>query len=70
MSLDTTNLTLQEKAELAQKLINEVIDATQTPKFENKSEEHKKATGVFRVFGDQFKSSVNMIVKNIKRAGD
>ena len=70
MSIDTTNLTLKEKAELAQKLVNEVIEATQTPDFENKSEQNAKTTGVFRVFGDQFISTLNMVVKNIRRAED
>jgi len=51
--LDTSSLTLLQKAELAKQLIEEVVREAKTREFADRSETHRRVAGLFRVFGDE-----------------
>jgi hypothetical protein len=55
-------MTNKEKVNLAMKLINEVIDDTQTEEFKNKSERNEKIQGALRTFGNDFKLKLKPLI--------
>ena len=49
--MNTSDLTLKQKAELVEKLTIEIINESTNDSFRNKSEKNKKIGGIIRVFG-------------------
>lgn len=61
MAIDTTNLTIKQKAELVKQLIIEIVETTQTPEFINKSENNDRISGIFNTFKEEFIESADCV---------
>lgn len=56
-------MTIQEKAQLVQKLTNEIIEELASEEFANKSEEHKRKAGFAKMFSKNVVKHVDLLTK-------
>lgn len=64
--INLESLSLLDKAELADKLLRDVITEMKTNEFADKSDNHKRIRGLTRTFSDMFLGSTRSIVEYLK----
>lgn len=68
--MDINNLTIKEKAQLVERLTNEILEETQSVQFEFSCERNKKISGLFRTFGSHYAHHARSLNKLISTSID
>lgn len=60
-NINVNELSLKEKAALAERLTKEVLAEMKSSEFSNKSDNNKRLSGLVKVFGEQFEDTAEIV---------
>lgn len=60
-NINVNELSLKEKAALAERLTKEVLTEMKSSEFANKSDNNKRLSGLVKVFGEQFEDTAEIV---------